>query len=806
LKPACLDAPRLAVTFPNGLILFPARRREDGFRGRNVGKTETGTIIFVRLLKYFLLVQCAISMAVAQDFDNSLIQRRGEGLNDKTLLQFKPSEDERQSETSISKVVSSLLERSHFSRQAFDDAMSAKFLNRYIDTLDALHLHFLKSDIDEFEKKYRDSLDELTMKRGDASPCHEMFARLYQRAEQRANYAQELLRTEKFEFTGNDEYLINRKEAPRPVDMNAAKALWRQHLRYEYLQEKLNKQKPLEIQNTLSNRYTLMIKTLKDTSPDEVLEIYLTALAHVYDPHSDYMGHNQLENFSIGMKLSLFGIGALLGTKDGYCHIEQLMPGGPAELSKKLKPKDKIIAVAQGPGEPVDVVGWKLSKIVELIRGPKGTEVKLTVIPVGAPDPSTRKIITLVRDEIQLVNSEAKAKIIDVPSSSGGQHRLGVIDLPSFYADFGLDGRREKNHKSTTTDVAKLLNKLNEEKVDGIILDLRRNGGGSLEEAINLTGLFIKKGPVVQTKDPTGEIVVDSDTDPTMLYSGPLIVLTSRFSASASEILAGALQDYGRAVIVGDSSTHGKGTVQSLIQLKSIMEMAKLNTGSTDPGALKLTVRKFYRAGGSSTQLKGVIPDIILPSANNYAEIGESALENPLPWDEVPTAKLDKFNLVKPYIDGLQKRSSSRIADSKDYSYVREDIERFRKALQEKSVSLNEAKRLQEKKEIEESAAARKKERLARKESEQKVYEITLKNAETPGLPAPVQPTNTVASATVVDPLTDHASDDDEDGGLADETKGPSLDVTLEETKHILSDYIGLWRESKAGETVAKTE
>src|SRR3954462_3468910 len=295
------------------------------------------------------------------------------------------------------------------------------------------------------------------------------------------------------------------------------------------------------------------------------------------------------------MQLSLFGVCALLRSEDGYCKIQSLVTGGPAERSKKLKPNDKIIAVSQGEGTPVDVVDMKLNKVVEMIRGPQGREVRRTIVPADAPDPSVRKTISIVREKIKLEDQEAKAKIIELPAGTNQLMRLGVIDLPSFYSEFELEGRAKSGErKSTTTDVSKLLHKLLQEHVGGIILDLRRNGGGSLEEAINLTGLFIKEGPVVQIKDSDGRITVDKDPDSTISYGGPLIVLTSRFSASASEILAGALQDYGRALIVGDSSTHGKGTVQSLLELRKVMRNHTALSSSNDPGALKITIRKFY--------------------------------------------------------------------------------------------------------------------------------------------------------------------------------------------------------------------
>ena len=422
--------------------------------------------------------------------------------------------------------------------------------------------------------------------------------------------------TEPFDFTGHDRYSFDRDNAPRPIDLTEAHSLWTQRLRADVLQEKLAGKKPDDFARTLTQRYERQVETMKRLSDGSVLEIYLEALAHVYDPHSDYMGREQLQSFNIVMNLSLAGIGATLQAADGFCKIRELVPGGPAALSGKLKNGDRIVAVNQPGKAPVDLMDMPLSQAVDLIRGPKGTDVTLTIIPVGASE-DVRKTVTVQRDEIHLDEQKAKAQIVDFPDAGGKTTRLGVIDLPAFYAS-------ETGHEeSATADVAQLLRKLESENVQGVILDLRRNGGGSLQEAIKLTGLFIPSGAVVQTRDLAGHIEVGKDEDGQTLYSGPLIVLTSRLSASASEIVSGALQDYGRAIIVGDSSTFGKGTVQTMLPLGSIMQREGV-TPASDPGALKVTISKFYRPGGSSTQLKGVRADIVLPSFTDTPEISES--------------------------------------------------------------------------------------------------------------------------------------------------------------------------------------
>ncbi len=718
----------------------------------------------------------------------------------------------------IAQLTSGLLENQHYLQRPLDDEISSKFLDRYMDTLDPLHSLFLQSDQQAFEG-FRKKLDDLTRK-GDTEPGRIIFRRLLQRLQQRVDFAHDLLLNGKFDFNEQERYNLDRKNAPRPKDINEAKELWRKQVKYELLQERLqfkpakadsakndsdkpenklespktdkaanngasDEKRDKEAREKIEKRYVRLLHTLEKYDSSDVLELYLSALTHVYDPHSDYMGKSQLDNFAIGMKLSLFGIGAVLQSEDGYCKIKQLVAGGPAAKSKKLKENDKIVAVAQGDsGKPVDVVDERLMKIVEMIRGPKGTLVQLTVIPADATDPSETKVIKLVRDEIPLEDQEAKAKIIELPGENGEPVRIGVIDLPSFYRDFNLDHEKSVSEpKSTTVDVAKLLRKLKRERVAGLILDLRRNGGGSLEEAITLTGLFIKEGPVVQVRDHNNKIIVDSDTDPSVLYDGPMIVLTSRFSASASEILAGALQDYGRALVVGDSSTHGKGTVQSLISLEPYIR--QIGKSQENPGAVKLTIRKFYRASGSSTQLKGVAPDLTLPSLNDYGEFGEGSLENPLPWDTIPSQKFEKLNRVQPFLAELRKRDEKRIETDPDFRFLKEEIERVKKQLADKSVSLNEAERNQEKKDAEERSKRRQADLKARPEPNEKTYELTVKLSDAPGLPAPVSKTNELAKAE--SKISLNVSPEEEE-----ENKLTFIDIPLKETKRILLDYISL--------------
>ena len=441
--------------------------------------------------------------------------------------------------------------------------------------------------------------------------------------------------------------------------------------------------------------------------------------------------------------------------------------------------------------KPVDIVDMPLPDAVKLIRGPKGTRLRLTLIPAGAADDSARKTITLVRDEVKLEDQQAKSRIVDLPQQNSAPLRLGIIDLPSFYG--GYDRQEGTTPSSATADVTRLVRKLEAEHIQGLILDLRHNGGGSLEEAITLTGLFIREGPVVQTRERDGRTEVGADTDASELYDGPLIVLTSRFSASAAEILAGALKDYGRALIVGDKSTFGKGTVQSVVPLARLMDRNRL-AHSVDPGALKITIRKFYRPSGASTQLKGVAADIALPSLSDAAEVGEAELKDPLPWDRVPPSDFTREDHVSTFRHELQARSAARVAGDQDFAYLREDIAQLKKSLATKTVSLNEADRRHENAEAKARDEIRRQERAVRKESQPTSYEITLKNANIPGLPAPA----TTLGSPVAKLLASGTGEAEEV-----EPSVPQTDPILRESERILADYVAMLRRHSSVAVVA---
>ncbi|GAB4466038.1 MAG: carboxy terminal-processing peptidase [Armatimonadaceae bacterium] len=678
----------------------------------------------------------------------------------------------------IARVVASLLYQGHYSQQPLDAAMSARFMERLLEELDPQHIFFLQSDLKEFDE-YRKSLAELTAK-GDVSPASAIFARFKERVAQQTAYSAEVAKTGDFTFAGKDTFLLDRSEVAHPATLDEARKLWRERVRYEYLQEKLNGSKPDQIVKDLTRRYDRTARAVRELDEYDIAERYLTSLAHAYDPHTDYLGKSSTEAFNINfIRLSLFGIGAQLVSEDGYTKIVELIPGGPAERGGELKPGDRIVSVAQGKdGQPVDVVDMKIDKVVEMIRGPKDTVVCLTVIPAGAPDPSVRKTISIVRDKVKIEEQEAKGRIIEMPDASGKMTRVGVIDLPTFYMD-------PQTGKGATTDIAAILKKFEEQNVSGVILDLRRNGGGLLTEAVTLTGLFIKQGPVVQVKDFTGRVRVESDRNPAVAYDGPLVVLTSRFSASASEIVAGALQDYGRAVVVGDGSTYGKGTVQVVQPLEELMQDNNLKT-TVNPGTLHLTVQKFYRASGASTQLKGVTPDIVLPAATDALEVGEKYMKFPLPWDTIESAKYEKTNRVTPYLAQLKQRSQQRLASDADFKYLVEQVARTKENITEKTVSLNEKERREELNEAKARAALRRKQLAQRKDSGERYYMISVKDARKPGLPTAMTANQLLAANKR------ERADDEENKN--DELDVPEIDFHLEEGKRILRDYINLTR------------
>ncbi|MEP7078195.1 MAG: carboxy terminal-processing peptidase, partial [Chthoniobacterales bacterium] len=696
--------------------------------------------------------------------------------------------------------VGRLLEEGHYTHQSLNDGVSQKFLKTYLELLDFSHLFFTQQDVDALNAKYAKSLDDDVLL-GNLKPAYEIYDLYQKRVDERVAKVKELL-TQPFDFKSDATIELSRQKAPWPKDEAEADVLWRGRIANELLQEHLSEH-PIEPGPQLvSRRYDRLARNVHEEDKDEQVKLFLDALAQTYDPHSEYLSKADLKNFSINMGLSLVGIGAMLRTEDGYAKIESLVPGGPAQTDGRLKVGDRITAVAQGNAEFADVRDMRLDKVVDQIRGKKGSHVRLLLIPADAPDPSKRKTVDLVRDEIKLKDQEARADIILKKDENGEQVKLGWITLPSFYADM------EKHAKSTTRDVRSLLKRLNKENIGGLVVDLRRNGGGSLEEAIALTGLFLKSGPVVQTKGANGNIVVSSDPDPGIAYSGPMVVLISRQSASASEIFAAALQDYGRAVVVGDKNTFGKGTVQTILEIGRFTSL--LGTRSQEDGALKLTIQKFYRVAGGSTQHHGVASDIVLPSLSDLPEFGESALKNSLPYDEVPPARFTKWSDTHSlFVEELKHRSEARVQASPEFHYVMEDMARLRRRLDENRITLNEDTRRTELNEDKGRKETRAKERLARNGEDLRMFRLTLDTVDKPNLQPVLFPGKmATAKSPKVAPEAAPDSDSDTDGlaAPADDTKEPAIDPERDEALNILTDLVELSHGPKTASTAPLKE
>jgi carboxyl-terminal processing protease len=699
------------------------------------------------------------------------------------------------SRETIAMSVGRLLEEGHYTRQRLNEDVSKKFLQTYLELLDFSHLFFTQKDVDGLNAKYGNSIagDVLL---GTLKPAYEIYDLYMKRVDERVAKIKELLK-QPTDFKSDTTIELSRQKSPWPKDEAEADQLWRGRIANELLQEKLSEHPIEPAPQLVGRRYDRLARNVHEQDKNEQMKLFLDALSQTYDPHSEYLSKADMKNFSINMGLSLVGIGAMLRSEDGYAKIENLVPGGPAQVDGRLKVGDRISAVAQGQAEFVDVREMRLDKVVEMIRGKKGTRVRLLVIPADATDPSRRKNVELVRDQIKLKDQEARADIIIRKDENGDPIKLGWLTLPSFYADM------DKHQKSTTRDVLALLKRLKKENIAGLVVDLRRNGGGSLEEALSLTGLFLKSGPIVQTKDYNGSIRISANPDPEMAYSGPLVVLISRQSASASEIFAAALQDYGRAVIAGDKNTFGKGTVQTILPIGRFASL--LGSQSDEDGALKLTIQKFYRVAGGSTQLHGVASDIVLPSLSDLPEFGEGALKSPLPYDEVPKAKYTKWSDTHSlFIDQLKVRSEERIKNDPEFHFVMEDIDRLRRKLDDNRISLNEDFRKKELADDKLRKEMRSKERLARNEEEPRIYRLTLDTVDKPNLQLIMYPGKLAeAKKNGVVPKVDPeaaASDADTDliasaGG--DGTKEPAIDPARDEALNIVADLVDLSRGPK---------
>lgn len=637
-----------------------------------------------------------------------------------------------------------LLKRHHYNKPPLNDERAEKIYQGYLKMLDPSRSFFTAADIAEFDP-WRTRFDDL-LKNGDLQPGFAIYKRHLERLQSRLTFTLNLLEqgVDTFDFTADESLLIDREDAPWAKDLVELQDLWRRQVKDDVLRLKIAGKDPKAIQELLSKRYKNQQKRLQQTRGEDVFQAYINAFAMSYDPHTTYLSPDNAENFDINMSLSLEGIGAVLQSDNEYVKVVRLVPAGPAEKSKQIAPADKIVGVAQGSKEMVDVIGWRLDEVVKLIRGPKGSQVRLEVIPASnAPNDQTSKVVAITREAVKLEEQAAKKSILNLKHENR-DYKLGVIEIPAFYLDFKAFRAGDPNYKSTTRDVKRLLTELEKENVDGVVIDLRNNGGGSLQEATELTGLFIDQGPTVLVRNSDGRVDVLADENSGIYYKGPLAVLVNRLSASASEIFAGAMQDYHRALILG-GQTFGKGTVQSIQPLNH--------------GELKLTLAKFYRVSGQSTQNQGVIPDIKYPDLMDTKEIGESALPEALPWDSIKPAIKPELDPIKPFLAELQSRFEDRTAQNPDFTFARERLQLAQKLMVETTVSLNEVTRRAQHADI---------------EAQQLAIE------------------NTRRQAKGEETLNKLKVEDEDALPVEDDKIKPEDDAYLAETGRILLDYLGL--------------
>ena len=679
--------------------------------------------------------------------------------------------------------VGRLLELGHYSGWKLGPEMSKRILETYLEDLDFDKVFLTKGDVNRLSARYGINIGKAVLL-GDLGPAKAIYDIFKARVEERIAKVRPLL-WKGYNFKSDRFVDLDRRKKRWPANIYEADSVWTNKIEGELLQEMLNKLGAAGSgPKAVARRYDELLKDVEHSGEEDIEEIFLNAVAESYDPHSEYMGHSNLESFNIDMRLSLVGIGVETRSEDGYVKIQHLVPGGPAARSGKISVGDRIVAIAQGEGPFVDSSNMALDKVVEQMRGKKGTVVRLQVLPAGVADPSKRRVVALMRDTVKLTDEEAKAEITDKILPDGSVRRLGWITLPSFYQGTGIFG----TGNSASRNVAALLKRLNREKIQGLIVDLRSNGGGSLDEAIEISGLFINRGPVVQVKDADGNIDVLRDHEGKALYTGPMIVLVNKLSASASEIFAATMQDYGRALIVGDSSTFGKGTVQTTAELGRPMLL--FGTSST-AGALNLTVQKFYRVTGESTQLRGVISDVKLPSVTDNAEYGESALNCPLAYDHIKPVPIDLAgNRRELFKDELRQRSAARVRHDQQFQDIAKDVQQLNERLKNNRLSLNETTRRIE---IAKDTKQREKEEAERRNAERadqsKTYELNLAYVNRPHLPLLEKTLATAKPALRSYNPADAAQDEESD---LDES-GPAKKEAL----NILSDLIEFSKSSR---------
>lgn len=640
------------------------------------------------------------------------------------------------------------LEELHYRKFPLNDALSGEVFDRYLKDLDSSKSYFLKSDIAEFSR-YRLQLDD-ALQKGNLQPAFDMFNRYQQRIAERLAFASKLVASgmAPFDFTQNEMLETDPDKMDWPATAADADDLWRKRVKHTIINMRLNGKNDADILKTLERRYRTNLNRVLQTNSEDAFQIYMNALTQTFDPHTQYFSPKVSENFNINMSLQLEGIGAVLQSEDEYTKVVSLVPGGPADLGKVLKAADRIVGVGQENEDIQDVVGWRLDEVVDRIRGKKGTLVRLEIIPSDAKSDHETRIVSITRDTVKLEDRAAQSEVMTI-EAGGKQQKLGVISIPAFYADFRCLKSGDEDCRSTTADVARLIQKLQQEKVDGLVIDLRNNGGGSLQEVNTLLGLFIPSGPTVQIRGSNGSIEVLADQDPRVLYDGPLAVVVNRLSASASEIFAGAIQDYQRGLIVGER-TFGKGTVQSLQEL--------------DRGQLKITMAKFYRVSGESNQHKGILPDIEYPSLIDHDEIGESSLPHALPSDNIRPAHYRKQHAIDATITYLRTAHDARASKDPEFQYVQDQLASLEKLRSRTQVSLNWTQREQEKKDLEEQR-------------------LTIENKRRTALGEPL-----------LKSVKDLKNTDEEEDGASDLAGGEKLEVDfiLKETGKILSDFIAV--------------
>jgi len=692
-------------------------------------------------------------------------------------LVLKPTADQAQAALAATRI----LTRFHYKAMPLDAAMSQHIFDRYLDALDADRLFFVQADIDRFAAQ-RDKLGDAIYDE-DLSVPFAIFNLYEQRVAERTAYARGLLK-QGFDFGKDESYRYQREKAPWAKTTAELDDLWRQRVKNDWLRLKLANKDEAKIRDTLDKRYANYLDRMRQLTSEDVFQTFMNAYAMSIDPHTNYLGPRASENFDIAMRLSLEGIGAVLQRDDDYTAIREIVPGGPAALSGKFKVGDRIVGVGQGTSGPItDVVGWRLDDVVDHIRGPKDTTVRLEVLPVDAGPDGKHVQIALVRKKVAIEEQAAKSSVIEVKDGATVRH-VGVITLPTFYEDFEARRRGDKDYRSATRDVAKLLTELKQKNVDGVLIDLRNDGGGSLSEAIDLTGLFVGHGPVVQVRNAGGRIEEGRNTHTDMVWSGPLAVLVNRNSASASEIFAGAIQDYGRGVIIGEN-TYGKGTVQNLVDLDQMSQHEKPTFGE-----LKMTIQQFFRVDGESTQLRGVTPDINFPVTVDYEQNGEHTYDNALAWTSIPAANYTPTSDLKSIVPMLEARHESRAAKEREWQAFSADITDWRKVRGETTISLNEQVRRAERDEQE----AKRKQRHPDLVS----ASTTVKEVKAP------TPAESPRNETAATPAKSAPAAED-DGLQADErsltsdvaeekARKAEKDVVLNEAAHIVADIVDLVR------------